>query len=460
MKSDWASQKQSLEHKIEALEQELAQARQLAQSALEQYPLEESRITSRRRMLKRLGAAAAGLAVAGVAAGVTSPQAAEAAASPLQGNISLPADGGPDGTVNTVVGTTTIQNSNSNTGMVLQVKNLFNTVTGGTGSNPNPNDAIVAVSAAGIAVNATSNVGGSIPAIQGVQATDAASLLTSLGSQLSSGAGAGVQGVSAAAGTSGVSGVSSQGIGIYGFSSGNYGMVCQIGKDANNNPTGLAPLLIVPAATAGSPTTGSHATGEIYVDGSTPAGFYLCTKGGAFGPISAREAQQRHPNASAGDRQRMVAGASPVFEKLVTGGNIGIGYLPTPLRLVGPPNTVNTTFPVIQAGQTVSYQIAGVPISNNLGGNIVSFTIPSNATGVIGVVNALSPTAGGFVTVFPADSTRPIIATTTFSTGLSATTSFIVKIGTIPGGDPLKPGISVFFNQTATLALDILGYTL
>src|SRR5690349_7043859 len=76
MKQDWDSQKQALEQKIGTLETELAQTRSLAQARVAQ-PGEESQATSRRRMLKRLGVAAAGLAVASVAATGLAPEAAD-----------------------------------------------------------------------------------------------------------------------------------------------------------------------------------------------------------------------------------------------------------------------------------------------------------------------------------------------------------------------------------------------
>jgi hypothetical protein len=89
------------------------------------------------------------------------------------------------------------------------------------------------------------------------------------------GLGIGVQGwnQNAAADVAGVSGMTAgSGPGVEGKSTSGYGVQAQ---------GGLAPLLLTPAVTAGAPTTGTHAVGELYVDANGVV--FSCQAAGAPG---------------------------------------------------------------------------------------------------------------------------------------------------------------------------------
>lgn len=465
MKSEWLSQKQSLEQKIESLETELAQTNKLAQAGANRAS-EEGQPTSRRRMLKRLGAAAAGLAVVSVAAGVATPETAEAAPFSMLLNDGTVA--GPDGVVNSVTGTSTINGPSSGgvSGMVLQVKNPFTSVVSPTVSNPNPNDAIVATSANGIGVVGTTTGGALNSGVQGIQGSGS-TIQAAVAAQVAVGSkGAGVIGLSDS--NNGVNGFSAANVGVLGFSSSNYGMVAQVGAGATQI-TGSAPLLIIPEPQTGGPSVGSHVKGELHVDSN--AEMYICTVGGSPAALSQSEINRRFPHADAQDKARLAAGAGAQFAKFLTtvGATPGLTvYLPVPLRLVGNPNPdYSGAFPSITAGTSSYFPIAGFTVTNNNTGGPVTGSIPANASGVIGVISSVAAPANGYATVYPGNAgSAPEIASISYpplTVAVVTGSAFSVKLGPIPVaafGHPINtPGIAVFSQQTCRYAIDVVAYT-
>jgi hypothetical protein len=86
------------------------------------------------------------------------------------------------------------------------------------------------------------------------------------------GSGIGVWGSQAGTGWGVYGQCTGAGLGVLGVSNGGYGVYAQ---------GGLAPLFLSPAGTAGPPTTGSHAVGEVYVDSA--GRLYSCVTGGTPG---------------------------------------------------------------------------------------------------------------------------------------------------------------------------------
>jgi hypothetical protein len=93
---------------------------------------------------------------------------------------------------------------------------------------------------------------------------------------------AGVQGVSETAGRGAVEGSqeNASGYGVWGNSAG-IGLRGSGGTHGGQFDGGKAQLRLVPKGTAGPPTTGSHAKGEIYMDSA--GALFVCTAGGTPG---------------------------------------------------------------------------------------------------------------------------------------------------------------------------------
>jgi hypothetical protein len=464
MKREFDAQKQGLEQKISHLERELTQTQLEVQSKAIRKET-EGEPTSRRRMLKRLGAAAAGLAVASVAVGQEA-QVVEAGGTPLNIN-----DGATPLTplVNLTAGLTTLKTSGSAGFQALTLINdLTGTSTPNAATNYYPYDALVASSTNGVAVNAFSTSGSS--AVLGVQNSNSlintdvtANLpaITTIG---------GITGSTDSA--KGVVGLSRSGAGVFGFGSGDggYGAVFQVASDGTK-AKGSAPLLIVPEPQIGQPNaTGiTHLKGEIHVDASGDV--WVCTGLGTTGGIAMSQTQinKRFPGISQSDQQRLLVGAAPTFTKLGSGSGSGSGssstivYLDNPIRIVGPNNTVNTAFAQLTAGGTTPVYVAIEGTWTNANTTPVTATIPTNAVAVIGTVAIIGNTTNGFATLYPANAPSiPFIATINYRPGAGATNNgFNCKLGAIPSGPNAgKMGIGVVSSQNCTMALDVVAYVL
>ncbi len=78
-------------------------------------------------------------------------------------------------------------------------------------------------------------------------------------------------------------------------------------------------------------------------------------------------------------------------------------------------------------------------------------TIPAGALAVVGNATAVNPQANGFLTLFPADAARPLVASSNFQAGFNMNTAFTV--GLSPSGQ-----FNIFTAATTDLVIDLLGY--
>lgn len=454
MRQEFKAQKQELEQKIIRLERELSQTRQLAHT--QSYPEER---TTRRRMLKKLGIAAVGLAASGVAltAG-QNPPVAEAAPFSLQINDgSVPSTNLPPttytGLAQAAGGTTWL--TTPATGTAFNTFGIDNRFTSGTNA-----DALVVSSNSGVALNAQSLSGNS--AVLGVQNVN-----TGITSDVS----ANNPGISTTAGitgssdnANGVTGLSRNRYGIFGFASGNggYGGVFQVATTgASPQIAGSAPLLIVPEPQAGPPAvTGiTHQKGELHVDSN--GDLWLCTALGTSGgvAISSSEITRRFPGLSSNDRQRLLVGAQPSWVK-VNGAAGTVTFLTAPIRILGP---YNTTYPnYVQVSSTPSsFPIEGTWTNANPAPyGTQTGSIPSVATSVLATISVITPSQNGYLTVWPADVGQPIALTMGYTTGnFVVSTSLVLRLGIIPTGPNAgKKGITIYAQTPCAITLDISGY--
>ena len=146
---------------------------------------------------------------------------------------------------------------------------------------------------------------------------------------------------------------------------------------------------------------------------------------------------------SIGDSQPATANATPVAPQTFQGG----GYTSVvPYRVLdtrpGTGHVGSSATP--GAGATITVPIAG---TGGAGG------VPANATGVVLNVTAVTPTAPGFLTVFPAGVTRPNASNLNFNPGDVVPNLVEVALGT--GG-----AVSIFNSNGSTDVLaDVAGYT-
>ena len=95
--------------------------------------------------------------------------------------------------------------------------------------------------------------------------------------------------------------------------------------------------------------------------------------------------------------------------------------------------------------------LSGGSTATHFGTGTCDVTIPAGALAVVGNATAVNPQANGFLTLFPADATRPLVASSNFQTGINMNTAFTV--GLSPSGQ-----FNIFTASTTDLVIDLLGY--
>jgi hypothetical protein len=93
-----------------------------------------------------------------------------------------------------------------------------------------------------------------------------------------------------------------------------------------------------------------------------------------------------------------------------------------------------------------------INVANGQNGGLGSFGVPANATSVVLNVTAVSATAPGFLTIFPAGATAPNASNLNFATG--ETVPNLVQVGLGTDGD-----ISIFSSSATDLLVDVEGYS-
>ncbi|HEX9002352.1 MAG TPA: hypothetical protein VGB07_20760, partial [Blastocatellia bacterium] len=78
-------------------------------------------------------------------------------------------------------------------------------------------------------------------------------------------------------------------------------------------------------------------------------------------------------------------------------------------------------------------------------------TIPAAAQAIVGNATTIAPAALGYLTLFPADATRPLVASSNFGANQIVNGPFTV--GLSPAGE-----FKIFSSTTTGLAVDVLGY--
>ncbi|MDQ3011874.1 MAG: putative Ig domain-containing protein [Acidobacteriota bacterium] len=118
--------------------------------------------------------------------------------------------------------------------------------------------------------------------------------------------------------------------------------------------------------------------------------------------------------------------------------------LPAPVRLLE-----------TRAGQLVGCVKLGTPLPGNADSLQTATTactgIPAAARAIVGNATTVSPLGGGYLTLFPADAARPLIASSNYDTDQIVNGPFTV--GLSPSGQ-----FKIFTLATTHLVVDVLGY--
>ena len=119
--------------------------------------------------------------------------------------------------------------------------------------------------------------------------------------------------------------------------------------------------------------------------------------------------------------------------------------LPKPVRLLD-------TRPGASACFTPGMALQGNTVRTQLGTTTCdSVLIPAGAQALTGNATTVSPQANGFLTLYPADTARPLIASANFQPGVNLNSPFMV--GLSPSGE-----FNIYVASTTDLVIDVTGY--
>ena len=125
-------------------------------------------------------------------------------------------------------------------------------------------------------------------------------------------------------------------------------------------------------------------------------------------------------------------------------GGLFFHSLPAPVRLLE-----------TRVGQPVGCVLPGTPLVGNAESTQQAISactgIPATARAIVGNATTVGPQGGGFLTIFPADAARPLVASSNFNTGQVVNGPFAV--GLAANGQ-----FKIFTTSTTDLVVDVLGY--
>jgi hypothetical protein len=206
---------------------------------------------------------------------------------------------------------------------------------------------------------------------------------------------AGLKGSASSTGT-GVLGLSSTGVGVSGTSASGLGGTFSGGQ---------APIALAAGGTDGPPTGGNHIVGEIYLDNVNT--LWLCIFPG-----------------NPGNWTRLVASAGS------TNFPTGVPYfLSAPFRVFDTRGGVGAQggSGPMSVGQIITVQVTGIANPK-----VAADVVPSGATGIIGDLIAIAPSASGFLGIQPSTTAHDPYAWVNYQSG--ATIHNSVVIGLSGGG--------------------------
>ncbi|NWJ45864.1 MAG: hypothetical protein HXX08_08300 [Chloroflexi bacterium] len=437
-RAEFTAQKNELEAKINKLENALQE-----KHSEQEVAVVEAR-TSRRKMLRRLGAAAAGVAVASAA---TLSQTASPAYAYGALNFQSDATSG-DGTFATPNKSNaptywTVVNASSTPGTAVPVLDITNATTTGTLldgvkvtvasgvalNGASTNDVAISGTTQGTSKAAVQGLIGSTPTINNNLLSNTGAVTGSSGS--ASASSHGVAGFSGSTGAAGVFGASEGGPGVLGISSATYGGQFRTFSSTSSQ------LYVQPHPTVTGVPSWSGIPGEMFVDHTGV--FYIRTSGGW--------ALMSQVTQSLGPQLTLLPAPVRVFDSAAGVGMSTAGQVP------GFNTVVPTDSSIVPYTKTFETRTVGV--------NGPATGVPTSATAIFGVISIYYFYAGalfGYVTLWPtgasypkADATRGVV-TIGSSPNNVVTSFFLNKINTSTGQ------LNVATQRDCNIIVDCYGY--
>jgi hypothetical protein len=425
-RAEFTAQKNELEVKINKLERTVQE-----KQSVQEVAVVEAR-TSRRKMLRRLGAVAAGVAVA--ASVTVRPTNVSAATTTFELTGTSPNIASGESIISADIGTII------EPGAISPLLTINNTRATGTLL-----DGVKVAVTAGVALSGTTQ-GTSKAAVQGITGNSADSTLTSLiNTSTNKGAivGAattssthGISGIATGSFSSGVYGLSQGGSGVLGISSTTYGGHFK----SVSTSTAHAQFKLEPHSQTGTPSSGTP--GEMYVD--VNGVFWIYSKATPSSPSA---------------QWNLMSAVSPTLGPQLT-------LLPAPVRLFDSAAGVGMS----PAGQVTGFNavvptdLSIVPYTKTFetrSVNSVLTGVPISATAIFGVISVYYFYAGaafGYITLWPtgssypkADATRGVVSIGTTPNSV-VTSYFLNKISTSTGQ------LNVATQRDCHIIVDCYGY--
>jgi hypothetical protein len=428
LKADFKQEREALQAKIDHLEARLNEQKDYS---TEVELSEKGEKTSRRKMLRKLGAAAAGIAALGVATNAMQPESAYAATMVTDAN--------------NPVSTSLTEVSGSGTGIttVLTVQH--------TGNQTN-NDALVARAGGGVPIiGEATGQGSGVVGYQG----NRASIDPALGTPSVGGKSAGVTGASL--NKPGVQGLSQNQAGVRAVSISGIGVTSRAGlQGAYLASTGAyGQLVLRPGTTVGPIITNEHFLGELYLDSNYD--LWVLKSGGTSLTDTdlAPEAwdQLPKPFVPLATDWRKLNGTG-------TGGGQELFFLATPIRII---DTQKATAPDARLTSNGTGSPAATFQTKQITGVVVSgLSVPAGAKGIFGGITSVGATIAGNLRLWPFGGAVPNVNTLNIPTRdgvpLNLTTSFMVGLS---GDGRINVGYSNgSAGSTCGYQLDVAGYIL
>jgi hypothetical protein len=205
------------------------------------------------------------------------------------------------------------------------------------------------------------------------------------------------------------------GVGVQGVSTKGYGLVAGGGR---------APLRLLPASTAGAPTSASdpHLLGEVYVDSGGV--IYQCVAAG-----------------TPGTWLRMAAGPVGYAQGALC-------LLSTPIRVFDSRLRDTPAAPSRAAGPVKGRTTQTLQIT---GATVAGVSVPAGAVGVVGNLTVVSPTVAGYLTCYPVGVTRPGTPSIDFARGATVANAVTVRLS--PSGR-----LQIYADVTTQVIFDASGF--
>lgn len=187
---------------------------------------------------------------------------------------------------------------------------------------------------------------------------------------------------------------------------------------------GMAPIFLVKSGTSGTPTTGDHSAGELFVD--TDGILYYCITSGT--------------------------GTAAVWRQVAGSTSSGAFHsLPSPERFIDTRTNLGGNG-TLSKNTPVTFTLTNV---NGQSGNI-ALRIPTGATAIVGNISVVNASAQGNVVLYPGNVATPTTSNINFLAGVIVGNNFTVGLST--SGQIKAMARSNASTMSVDIIVDVFGY--